>query len=53
MDTDPTEDRADHTLVAQAATIDPIYSPSSGSDSEYRREVYMVEQGGELPDKTH
>jgi hypothetical protein len=52
MDMDPVEDRADHTLAAQATATDPIYSPSSGSDSEYGREVYMVEQGGELPDKT-
>jgi hypothetical protein len=51
-DTDPMEDEADHTLTAQAAAIDPIISLSSGSDSEYGREVYMVEQGGELPDKT-
>jgi hypothetical protein len=29
-----------------------IYSPSSESDSEYGREVYMAEQGGELPEKT-
>jgi hypothetical protein len=36
---------ADQTLVAQAATSNPI-------DSEYGREVYMVEQGGELLEKT-
>jgi hypothetical protein len=52
MDTDPVEDKVDHTLAAKAAAIDPIYSPSSGLDSEYGREVYMVEQGGELPEKT-
>jgi hypothetical protein len=52
MDTDPVEDRADHTLAALAAATDLIYSPSSGSDSEYSREVYMMEQGGELPEKT-
>jgi hypothetical protein len=39
-DTDPVEDRAYHTL---AAATDPIYLPSLGSDSEYGREVYMVE----------
>jgi hypothetical protein len=39
-------------LAAQAATTDPIYSPSSELDSEYGIEVYMVEQGGELPEKT-
>jgi hypothetical protein len=48
MDIDPAEDRADHTLAAQEDVIDPIYSLSSESDSEYDREVYMVEQGGEL-----
>jgi hypothetical protein len=52
MDTDPVEDRADHTLAALAAAIDLIYSPSSGSDSKYSGEVYMMEQGGELPEKT-
>jgi hypothetical protein len=51
-DTDPVEDRADHTLAAQAAIAYLIYSPLSGFDSKYDREVYMVEQGGELPDKT-
>jgi hypothetical protein len=38
------EDRADHTLVAQVATTDLIYTSSSRSDSEYKREFYMVEQ---------
>jgi hypothetical protein len=42
MDTDHIEDIADHTLAARAAIVDPIYSPSSGSYSEYGREVYMV-----------
>jgi ABC-type cobalamin/Fe3+-siderophores transport system ATPase subunit len=51
-DTDPVEDRVDHTLAAQAAATDPIYLPSSRSDSEYRRVVYMVEQGRELHEKT-
>jgi hypothetical protein len=52
MDTDPLEDRANHTLATQASTTDPIYSLSSGLDSEYGREIYMVVQGGELPKKT-
>jgi hypothetical protein len=52
MDSDPAEDGADHTKAAQAAITDLIYSPSSESDSEYGREVYMAEQGGELPEKT-
>jgi hypothetical protein len=51
-DTNPIKDRVDHTLTARATAIDLIYSLSLGSDSEYGREVYMVEQGGELPDKT-
>jgi hypothetical protein len=51
-DTYSVEDRTDHTLAALVATTDPIYSPPSGSDSEYRGEVYMVEQGGEMPEKT-
>jgi hypothetical protein len=42
-DTDPAEERADHTLAAQLAATDLIYSPSSESNSEYGREVYMVE----------
>jgi hypothetical protein len=50
-DTNPAEDKADHTLVAQAAASDPIYSSSLGSDSKYGREVYMVEHGGELLQK--
>jgi hypothetical protein len=52
IDRDPVEDRADHTLAAQAAATDPIYLPPSGSDSEYGREVYMVEHGSELLEKT-
>jgi hypothetical protein len=51
-DIDPVEDRAYHSLAAEAAATDLIYLPSLGSDSEYGREVYMVEQGGELPEKT-
>jgi hypothetical protein len=41
--TDPAEDRADHTLASQVAAIDLIYLPSSGSNSKYGREAYMVE----------
>jgi hypothetical protein len=51
-DTISVEVSVDHTLAVQAAAIDPIYTPSSGSDSKYRREVYIVEWGGELPEKT-
>jgi hypothetical protein len=43
VDMDLVEDRADHTLAAQAVATDPIYSPLLGSDSEYGRDVYMVE----------
>jgi hypothetical protein len=50
--TDPTKDRANHTVATQAAATDPIYSPSSGSNSEYGREVYIVEHSGVLPKKT-
>jgi hypothetical protein len=52
IDMDPVEDQANHTLAGRAATTDLIYSPSSGSDSEYGREVYMAAQDGELPKKT-
>jgi hypothetical protein len=43
MDMGSMEDIADHPRAAHEAIIDPIYSPSSGSDSKYGREVYMVE----------
>jgi hypothetical protein len=43
MDMDPTEDKADHTLAALTTATDPICPPSSESDFEYGRKVYMVE----------
>jgi hypothetical protein len=52
MDADPTGDRANHILATQAAATYLIYSPSSGFDTKYGREVYVVEKGGELPEKT-
>jgi hypothetical protein len=52
MDTDPTEDKADHTLVVLAAAIDPIFQLSSESDSEYGGQVYMVGQDGQPLEKT-
>jgi hypothetical protein len=52
MDMDPTEDKVDHTLAAQAATTDLICLPSSESNFQYGREVYMVEQGHEPLEKT-
>jgi hypothetical protein len=33
MDTDPTEDKADHTVTVLTDAKDPIYLPSSESDS--------------------
>jgi hypothetical protein len=45
-------DEADHTLAILAATSDPIYQSSLESDSEGGREVFMVRNGEELPDKT-
>jgi hypothetical protein len=53
MDTDPTEDKADHPLAVLTAAIDGIYPPSLESDSKYGREVCMVEQGGELLEKNY
>jgi hypothetical protein len=50
--THPAEEKANHTLAAQAPTTDPIYSVSSGSDSKYGRIVYMLEQTGEVPKKS-
>jgi hypothetical protein len=52
MNTDPAEDKADHTLAVMAATIDPIHQPLSESNSEYGGEVYMVGQGDHVPGKT-
>jgi hypothetical protein len=46
---DPAEDKEDDPLAVLIAATDPFYWPSSESDSKYSREVYMVEQGGELP----
>jgi hypothetical protein len=51
-DLDPTDDKVDHPLAFLKATTDPIYPPSLESYSEYGREVNMVEQGGELLEKT-
>jgi hypothetical protein len=52
MDMDLAKVGADHTLAAQTTTSDPINLPSSESDFEYGREVYMVEQGCEMSEKT-
>jgi hypothetical protein len=48
----PLRIKADHTVAAHTTATDPICPPSSESDSEYCREVYMVEQGGEPLEKT-
>jgi hypothetical protein len=52
MGSDPAGDKADHTLAVLVATTDPIYQSPSESDFEGGREVYMVGNGEELPDKT-
>jgi hypothetical protein len=49
---DPTGDKADHTLTAPTATIDPIYLSSPESNSKGGGKVYMVGNGEELPKKT-
>jgi hypothetical protein len=51
-DPDPARDKADHILTVSAATTDPIYQLSPESDSECGREVYMVGNGEEPPEKT-
>jgi hypothetical protein len=51
-DLDPTGDKADHILTILAATTDPIFQSSLESDSEGGREVYMVGDREELPEKT-
>jgi hypothetical protein len=51
-DLDLTRDKADHILAVLAATIDPIYQSSPESYYEGGREVYMVGNGEELPEKT-
>jgi hypothetical protein len=43
METYLIEDKADHPLAILTVTTDPIYPPSSKSDSEHGREVYMVQ----------
>jgi hypothetical protein len=45
MDSDPTQDNANHTLYPSTATTDPIDQSSSESDFENGGEVYLVGQG--------
>jgi hypothetical protein len=52
MNLDLTEDKADHTMAILVATTDPIYQSSLESDSEGDREVYMVGNEEEPPEKT-
>jgi hypothetical protein len=52
MDMDLAKVGADHTSAAQTAASDLINLPSSESVFEYGREVYMVEQGCEMSEKT-
>jgi hypothetical protein len=52
IEIDSIGDKADHALAVPAAAIDPICMSSLESDSKYGREIYMVEQGGELLEKT-
>jgi hypothetical protein len=52
MDSDHTGDKVDHTPAILAATTDPIYQTPLESDSEGGREIYMVGNVDELPDKT-
>jgi hypothetical protein len=48
-DSDPTRDKANHTLATLTATTDPIYQSSLESNSENSGEVYMVGQGDPPP----
>jgi hypothetical protein len=49
---DPLGDKVDYNSVGSLAITDPIYQPPPESDSKGNREVYMVGQGDELPEKT-
>jgi hypothetical protein len=45
-------DKADHTRIVHAATVDTIHQSSLESDSEDDKEVYMVGHGDQLLEKT-
>jgi hypothetical protein len=51
-DSDSLRDKSDHKSVGLPAITDPIYQSLPKSNPEGGREVYMVEQGEELPEKT-
>jgi hypothetical protein len=44
MGSDPTGDKAEHTLTVETSIIDSIYQSPSEFDSKGGREVYMVEE---------
>jgi hypothetical protein len=44
MGSDPTGDKAEHTLTVATSIIDSIYQSPSEFDSKGGREVYMVEE---------
>jgi hypothetical protein len=52
MDSDPSRDKADHSLAGLTATTYPIYQLPPKSDYEGIREFYMVGEGEELPQNT-
>jgi hypothetical protein len=43
-ESDPLGDKVNHHQIGCPPTIDPIYQLPSESDSDYDREVYMMEQ---------
>jgi hypothetical protein len=51
-DSDPSRDKADHTLAITTAIIDPIYQSPPESDFEGNREVFMVGDGEQPRNKT-
>jgi hypothetical protein len=51
-DLDPAGDKANHILVVLTVRTDPIYQSSSELDFEGDRQVYIVGNGEELPEKT-
>jgi hypothetical protein len=51
-DPNPLGDKANHTSTISTAIADPIYHLSLESNFEGDREVYMVGQGDEPPEKT-
>jgi hypothetical protein len=52
VDSGPSGDKADHNQIGCPVTIDPICLSPSESDSNYGREVYMVEHGDQPAEKT-